>query len=105
MGGVFMLVWSVGMVCWVLVLVSWCWYVDGGSGGANVTTDDVPPTNPNDGDLWWDSVNGRLNVYYDDVDSSQWVSANGTAKGPAVAPGPPGGGGPPGPPGQQHRLE
>ena len=49
----------------------------GGSGGANVTTDDTPPTSPNDGDLWWDSVNGQLNVYYEDADSSQWVNASG----------------------------
>tara|TARA_B100000214_G_scaffold184928_1_gene133359 strand:+ start:634 stop:2163 length:1530 start_codon:yes stop_codon:yes gene_type:complete len=77
----------------------------GGSGGANVTTDDNPPSNPTDGDLWWDSVNGRLNVYYDDVDSSQWVSASGVgigstgADGPPGPPGSPGSDGPPGPPG------
>ena len=49
----------------------------GPSGGSAVTTDDVPPTNPNDGDVWWDSQNGRLNVYYQDADSSQWVDATG----------------------------
>ena len=49
----------------------------GGGGGASVTTDDTPPTSPNDGDLWWDSVNGQLNVYYEDADSSQWVNASG----------------------------
>ena len=27
------------------------------------------------GDLWWSSYNGRLYVYYDDGDSSQWVTA------------------------------
>ena len=71
----------------------------GGSGGANVTTDDNPPNNPTDGDLWWDSANGRLNVYYDDVDSSQWVSASGIGTGPQGVAGPPGSDGPPGPPG------
>jgi len=49
----------------------------GPSGGSSVTTDDNPPTNPNDGDVWWDSQNGRLNVYYQDADSSQWVDATG----------------------------
>ena len=49
----------------------------GGSGGANVTTSDTPPANPNDGDLWWDSQNGRLLVYYEDANSSQWVDASG----------------------------
>jgi len=49
----------------------------GPTGGASVTTDDNPPTSPNDGDLWWDSEEGVLNVYYDDVNSSQWVNASG----------------------------
>ena len=49
----------------------------GGSGGANVTTDDTPPTSPNDGDLWWDSQNARLNVYYEDANTSQWVDISG----------------------------
>ena len=29
-----------------------------GGGGVSVTTDDTPPSNPSDGDLWWDSVAG-----------------------------------------------
>ena len=45
--------------------------------GANVTTSDTPPTSPNDGDLWWDSEEGVLNVYYEDANSSQWVNASG----------------------------
>lgn len=49
----------------------------GPPGGSQVTTDDNPPTNPTDGDVWWDSQNGRLNVYYQDADSSQWVDATG----------------------------
>jgi len=49
----------------------------GSGGGASVTTDDTPPTSPSDGDLWWDSQNGRLNVYYQDANSSQWVDASG----------------------------
>ena len=49
----------------------------GPPGGTAVTTDDNPPSNPNDGDVWWDSQNGRLNVYYQDADSSQWVDATG----------------------------
>ena len=49
----------------------------GTGGGANVTTSDTPPSSPSDGDLWWDSQNGRLLVYYEDTDSSQWVDASG----------------------------
>ena len=46
------------------------------SGGATVTTDDSAPGSPNDGDLWWKSDEGRLKVYYEDTDSSQWVDAS-----------------------------
>ena len=47
------------------------------SGGANVDTSDTPPTSPSDGDLWWNSNNGELHIYYEDTNSSQWVEANG----------------------------
>ena len=47
------------------------------SSGASVTTSDTPPSSPSDGDLWWDSQNGRLLVYYEDTDSGQWVDASG----------------------------
>ena len=49
----------------------------GSGGGASVTTSDTPPTSPSDGDLWWDSQNGRMLVYYQDANSSQWVDASG----------------------------
>ena len=71
----------------------------GSGGGANVETSDTAPTSPSDGDLWWDSVNGRLNVYYQDTDSSQWVSSNGVGIGETGPAGPPGPTGPAGPPG------
>lgn len=45
---------------------------------ANVTISNTPPatvdTEP--GDLWWDSSDGRLYVYYEDADSAQWVDAS-----------------------------
>ena len=43
--------------------------------GATVTTDDSAPGSPSDGDLWWKSDEGRLKIYYQDTDSSQWVDA------------------------------
>ena len=46
------------------------------SPAAGVVTDDTAPSSPSDGDLWWDSDSGRLNVYYQDVDSAQWVDAS-----------------------------
>jgi hypothetical protein len=48
----------------------------GTGGGATVTTADVAPTSPVDGDLWWKSDEGRLKVYYADGDSNQWIDAS-----------------------------
>jgi len=52
-------------------------------GGGSITVSDTAPTDPapGQGDLWWDSANGKLFVYYVDGDSSQWVDA----AGPSVA--------------------
>lgn len=44
----------------------------GGSSGANVTTDITPPSSPSVGDLWYDTVGGRMYVYFD----STWVDTN-----------------------------
>ena len=48
----------------------------GGAGGGSVTVGDNAPSTPASGDMWWDSVSGRLYVYYVDIDSSQWVDAS-----------------------------
>lgn len=37
---------------------------------------DIAPANPEEGQLWWDSVNGQLYVWYEDANSNQWVQAN-----------------------------
>ena len=42
---------------------------------SKVTTDDTAPSTPYDGQLWWKSDEGNLKIYYEDVDSSQWVDA------------------------------
>ena len=34
------------------------------------------------GDLWWNAENGKLYIYFQDADSSQWVQANPTASRP-----------------------
>ena len=49
----------------------------GGSGGASVTLDEVPPTTPSNGDLWFDSSSGVLAVWYDA--QGYWVQTNGSA--------------------------
>lgn len=45
----------------------------GGGGGASVVVDDSAPAGANLGDLWLDSNDGSLYVYYTDVDGSQWI--------------------------------
>ena len=35
-----------------------------------------PPDSPVEGQLWWDTTDGRLYVYYEDLDSAQWVAAH-----------------------------
>ena len=36
----------------------------------------TPPLNPEDGNLWYNSDDGRLYIYYNDGDSTQWVDAS-----------------------------
>ena len=45
-------------------------------GGGSVTTDNVAPSSPNDGDLWWHTELGKMFVYYVDANSSQWVESS-----------------------------
>tara|TARA_R100001594_G_scaffold1281_4_gene5385 strand:+ start:2504 stop:5350 length:2847 start_codon:yes stop_codon:yes gene_type:complete len=40
------------------------------------TVGDTAPTNPTQGDRWYDSSSGRTFVYFTDADSSQWVDAS-----------------------------
>ena len=54
-------------------------YVDNQVGNIDVPSatevGTVPPNNPIEGALWWDTNDGRLYVYYTDINSSQWVPA------------------------------
>lgn len=43
---------------------------------AQATVSDNAPSNPSQGDLWWNSNEGKLKIYYDDGLSAQWVDAN-----------------------------
>ena len=52
----------------------------------SVTVLDTAPTSPSNGDQWFNSTDGSLNVYYNDGSSSQWVVVSGPA-GPAGAAG------------------
>ena len=56
-------------------------WVTAASGGTSVTTSDTAPSNPSDGDLWFDSTTLKTFVYYNDGNSSQWVTIVPTAGG------------------------
>tara|TARA_Y100001937_G_scaffold46743_1_gene65617 strand:+ start:4158 stop:7574 length:3417 start_codon:yes stop_codon:yes gene_type:complete len=64
---------------------------DKGSGGAQVTISENAPAAADSsvGDLWWDSDDSDLHVYYNDGTSSQWVSVtnSGALKGAKGEPG------------------
>lgn len=45
-----------------------------GSSSTSISTS--PPSNPNAGDSWFDTDEGRTYIYYQDTDSSQWVESN-----------------------------
>jgi microcystin-dependent protein len=59
----------------------------GGSAGAETFIGDAPPADPVAGQMWWNSETGILSIYYNDGDSSQWVSiaSNGGSAGGAVS--------------------
>ncbi len=50
----------------------------GGSGGGDfeVPTQALPPAGAVDGDMFWCTDDGRLYIYYEDVNTSQWVDAS-----------------------------
>ncbi|QDP58916.1 MAG: hypothetical protein Unbinned2819contig1003_2 [Prokaryotic dsDNA virus sp.] len=55
----------------------------GGGGGASVSISDSAPSSPSSGDLWWDSSQAILFIYYADGSSAQWVKANPSGSGGA----------------------
>ena len=52
-----------------------------GNLGGGAAISDTPPSNPGAGDLWWNSSDGNLYVYYTDVNGSQWVSTTAGGQG------------------------
>jgi hypothetical protein len=45
----------------------------GGGGGASVTVSDTAPAEPAQGDLWFDSTDSTMYLWYFDGVSGQWV--------------------------------
>ena len=58
--------------------------VQGSVGIASLTISTSAPSSPAQGDMWWDSDDATLGLYYNDGNSSQWVNIN---HGPAGAQG------------------
>jgi hypothetical protein len=57
----------------------------GGTGSSVYIGETPPPYSSNAGDFWYNSENGALNIYYTDVDTSQWVEINSAFGGVDVA--------------------
>lgn len=47
-----------------------------GTLGGGCVVSDTAPVSPQPGDLWWNSSDGQMYVYYDDGTSLQWVIGN-----------------------------
>ena len=47
----------------------------------SVTVGAAPPGSPQQGDLWWSTLDANLFIYYDDGNSAQWVEATTGANG------------------------
>ena len=45
----------------------------GSGAGSSITTSSTAPEEPENGNLWFNSDSGKLYVYYDDGNTSQWV--------------------------------
>jgi hypothetical protein len=59
----------------------------GSVGIASLTISQTPPSGPAQGDMWWDSDDSTLGLYYNDGNSSQWVNINHGPSGPQGAAG------------------
>ena len=62
-------------------------------GGSSVTVSDTAPATPSDGDQWYNSLDLKLYIRYNDGSSSQWVVASPQSPGPVGDVGPTGGAG------------
>ena len=48
----------------------------GSSAGFNIPRSATPPASPSEGNLWFDTVNLALMIYFNDGNSTQWVAAS-----------------------------
>jgi hypothetical protein len=55
------------------------WPAPGGGGGASVTVSATAPEEPADGDLWFDSTDATMYIWYVDGGSGSWVQVSGAS--------------------------
>ena len=55
--------------------------VEVGGGGGSITISSALPSNPDVGDVYWDSDEGNPYIYYDDGNTQQWVALVASAGG------------------------
>ena len=54
------------------------------STGSSVTTSDDQPSNPNDGDLWYETDSGSLYVFVEENGVGNWIETGTSGSGPAI---------------------
>jgi len=57
------------------------WPAPGGAGGASVTVSATAPEEPSDGDLWFDSTDATMYIWYVDGESGQWIQVSADSDG------------------------
>lgn len=72
------------------------WNIDPHQIASRFVASDTAPTNPQNGDAWYNTTTGVSLIYYVDEDSSQWIEFGGSqgVAGPAGPAGPQGDPGP-----------
>jgi hypothetical protein len=50
---------------------------EGGGAGGSYTISETPPSEPSEGDVWFDSITGNTYIYYSDYDNDQWIQTAG----------------------------
>jgi len=53
------------------------WIPGEGGGGGSYTVSSTPPSEPSEGDVWFDSITGNTYIYYSDYDNDQWIQTAG----------------------------
>lgn len=65
------------------------WVISSGGGSGSISVGENPPEEPEVGDLWYSSGDGRTYIWYEDINSSQWVDASPDGGNVTISPTPP----------------